>query len=98
MEKPQKKEAVEVLEQKFTIGNKLGLHARPAALLVQTSNRFASDISIQKGKQKVNGKSIMGVMMLAAGSGTTLTVRISGPDARKAMAAIMKLFQQNFHE
>ena len=98
MEKPVKKNIVEVLEQKFTISNKLGLHARPAALLVQTANQFQSDITIQKGKQKVNGKSIMGVMMLAAGLGSHVVVRISGPDARKAMQAIAKLFQQNFQE
>ena len=88
----------EVLEQKFTIQNKLGLHARPAALLVQTANRFQSEMTIQKGKQKVNGKSIMGVMMLAAGCGSVVTIRITGSDARKAMAAITKLFQQNFQE
>ena len=88
----------EVLEQKFEITNKLGLHARPAALLVQTISRFRSDVTIQKGKQKVNGRSIMGVMMLAAGPGSHLTVRISGPDARKLMLELMKLFEQGFGE
>ena len=98
MEKASKKDVVEVLEQKFTVSNQLGLHARPAALLVQTANRFQSEITIQKGKQKVNAKSIMGVMMLAAGVGSSVIIRISGPDARKAMQAIAKLFQQNFQE
>lgn len=97
-EKPVKKIPQELLEQKFTITNKLGLHARPAALLVQTSNKFQSEISLQKGKQKVNGKSIMGVMMLAAGPGSVIAVRITGSDARKAMQAIAKLFQENFQE
>ncbi len=92
------KESPEVLEQKFTINNKLGLHARPAALFVQTVSKFESDISIQKGKLKVNGKSIMGVMMLAAAQGSSVLVRISGHDARKAMMAISKLFQNNFNE
>ncbi len=98
MEKPIKKSAPEVLEQKFVIANKLGLHARPAALLVQTANRFQSEITIQKGKQKVNAKSIMGVMMLAAGLGSHVIVRMTGPDARKAMQAVAKLFQENFQE
>ncbi len=98
MEKQISKAVHEVLEQKFTVNNKLGLHARPAALLVQLTNRFQSDITIQKGKQKVNGKSIMGVMMLAAGVGSTVTVRIVGADARKAMTAIAKLFHDNFQE
>ena len=98
VEKPIRRHANEVLEQKFTINNTLGLHARPAALLVQTANKFQSEITLQKGKQKVNGKSIMGVMMLAAGLGSHIIVRISGADARKAMAAISKLFQENFQE
>lgn len=98
MDKPVRKAVREVLEQKFTVNNKLGLHARPAALLVQIANSFQSDITIQKGKQKVNGKSIMGVMMLAAGPGSIVTIQIAGPDARKAMIAIAKLFQQNFRE
>ena len=98
MDKPIRKGAVETLEQKFTINNKLGLHARPAALLVQTVNKFQSEVTFQKGKLKVNGKSIMGVMMLAAGQGSHVTVRISGPDARKAMMAIAKLFQESFNE
>jgi len=97
MEKDNKKSA-EVLKQKFTVGNKLGLHARPAALLVQTVNRFHSDVTIQKGKQKVNAKSIMGVMMLAAGVGTHVEVRVSGPDARKVMMEIAKLFESKFGE
>jgi len=86
------------LEKKIVIGNQLGLHARPAALLVETANRFQSEITIQKGKQKVNAKSIMGVLMLAAGPGSKVTVRIVGPDAEKALAAIEKLFEQNFGE
>ncbi len=98
MERHVAKSIHEVLEQKFTVNNKLGLHARPAALLVQLTNRFQSEVTIQKGKQKVNGKSIMGVMMLAAGAGSTVTIRIVGSDARKAMTAIAKLFHDNFQE
>lgn len=91
-------EADKVIEKKFTIGSKLGLHARPAALFVRTANRFRSEITVQKGKHKVNGKSIMGVMMLAAGPGSHITVRISGPDAEEAMEELERLFQQNFGE
>ena len=86
------------IEKKFLIHNQLGLHARPAALLVETANRFQSDITIQKGKQKVNAKSIMGILMLAAGPGSRITVRVVGPDAERAMAAIEKLISQNFGE
>ena len=91
-------EAEKGIEKKFVIRNKLGLHARPAALFVRTANRFQSEITIQKGKQKVNGKSIMGVMMLAAGPGSHITVHISGPDAQHAMAEIEKLIEHNFGE
>ena len=98
MDKLPQKPVQETLEQKFVVQNKLGLHARPAALIVQTANKFQSEITIQKGKQKINGKSIMGVMMLAAGEGTNVIIRIVGPDARKAMAAMAKLFQENFQE
>ena len=91
-------ESEKVIEKKFMIRSKLGLHARPAAMFVKTANRFQSDITIQKGKQKVNGKSIMGVMMLAAGPGSHITIRISGPDAARAMAEIEKLLNHNFGE
>ena len=91
-------DATKVLEKKLVIRNKLGLHARPAAMLVKTANRFKSEITIQKGQQKVNGKSIIGVMMLAAGPGTHLTIRISGPDAVRAMAEIEKLIDGSFRD
>ena len=87
-----------ILEKKLLIRNQLGLHARPAALLVETANRFQSEITIQKGKHKVNAKSIMGVLMLAAGPSSRVTIRIIGSDAEAAMAAIEKLIDQNFGE
>jgi phosphocarrier protein len=86
------------IEKKFVIQSKLGLHARPAALFVQTANRFRSDITLHKGKQKANGKSIMGVMMLAAGPGSRVTIRVSGSDAVRAMAELEKLLNYNFGE
>ena len=85
-------------EKKIVIKNKLGLHARPAALLVQTANRFKCEVEIAKGREKVNGKSIMGIMTLAAGSGTPLTIRTQGEDAEDALNEILKLISSNFGE
>lgn len=85
-------------DKKFVIKNKMGLHARPAALFVQTANRFQADVEVQKGKQRVDGKSIMGIMMLAAGVNTAITVRTSGPDAQQAMLEIERLIDSNFGE
>ena len=86
------------VKRKFEIKNKLGLHARPAALFVQTANRFKSEIEVVKGRQKVNGKSIMGIMTLAAGIGVTITVQAVGEDAASAVDAIAALFESNFGE
>jgi phosphocarrier protein len=80
------------------IQNRLGLHARPAALFVQTANHFKSEIEVQKGKNKVSGKSIMGIMTLAAGRGSQITIRANGPDASKAIAGLTKLIRNNFGE
>ncbi|MDD5217921.1 MAG: HPr family phosphocarrier protein [Candidatus Omnitrophica bacterium] len=85
-------------EKKFVIQNKLGLHARPAALFVQTANRFQCDVEVRKGRLKVNGKSIMGIMTLAAGVGTSIMVRTEGADAVKAMNEITKLISGDFGE
>ncbi len=86
------------LEKKFVIKNKLGLHARPAALFVQTANHFKCDVDVLKGKEKVNGKSIMGIMTLAAGAGAAITVRTTGEDAQMALDEIGKLITNNFGE
>ena len=75
-----------------------GLHARTAALLVKTANHFESEIQIDKDDAHVNGKSIMGVLMLAAAQGTVLTVTVEGSDATQAMAALEELFAAGFHE
>lgn len=74
-----------VIEKVIVIKNKQGLHARPAALFVQIANKFNSDITISKGRHKVNGKSIMGIMMLEAGSGSRVTMIASGDDAETAI-------------
>ena len=80
-----------IVEKVVTIKNKQGLHARPAALFVQIANKFTSEITIIKGRQKVNGKSIMGIMMLAAGAGSKITVIANGDDADKVMVELEKL-------
>ncbi len=87
-----------MIEKTFTINNKLGLHARPAALFVQTSNRFESDVEVTKDGETVNGKSIMGIMTLAAGMGSQIHVKITGADAKEAMEALEDLFDKNFGE
>ena len=80
-----------IVEKVVTIKNKQGLHARPAALFVQIANKFTSEITIAKGRQKINGKSIMGIMMLAAGAGSKVTIVANGDDADKAVVELEKL-------
>lgn len=80
------------------ITNKLGLHARAAAKLTQLAGRYNSDIFIARGAQRVNAKSIMGVMMLAAGMGVTVKVDAKGADAEQAMTEIQALFADKFGE
>ena len=81
-----------------TIVNKLGLHARPSAALTQTATRFRSDVWLSKGSRRVNGKSIMGVMMLAAARGATLVIEADGPDEDAALAALAALVASGFGE
>jgi len=78
-------------EKAIVIKNKQGLHARPAALFVQIANKFNCDITVSKGKQKVNGKSIMGIMMLEAGSGAKVTLAANGDDAEQAVKELESL-------
>lgn len=85
-------------EIKLTIKNKMGLHARPAALLVKTAARYKSDIFISRDSQVVNGKSIMGVMMLAAEKGAELLVSANGEDEEAALEAIRQVFENKFGE
>lgn len=82
----------------IVICNKLGLHARAAAKLTQIAGKFNSDIFIARGAQRVNAKSIMGVMMLAAGLGVTVKVDAAGDDAEQALVAIQALFDKKFGE
>ena len=80
------------------IRNKTGLHARPAAIFVQVANTFDSEIMVKKGKQKVNGKSIMGILMLAAGQGQEVVISAEGPDAQTAVAELEKILLSNDDE
>ena len=86
------------LEKTFVVVNALGLHARPAALVVQTANRFRSDVQFEKEGLQINAKSIMGVLTLAAGRGTPVLVSCEGDDAADALAAVGKLFESGFGE
>ncbi|MFQ6113222.1 MAG: HPr family phosphocarrier protein [bacterium] len=80
------------------IKNKLGLHARPAALFVQTAAKFKSDVFIERDNHEVNGKSIMGVMMLAAEMGSELIITVKGEDEKEAIQALTSLVNSKFNE
>lgn len=85
-------------EKMVTVRNSLGLHLRTAGVFAQTSSRFASNIYLQKGLMKVNAKSIMGIMMLAAGEGTELTITTDGTDEEEAIEELTALIESGFNE
>jgi phosphocarrier protein len=87
-----------MISREFTINNKLGLHARPSAQLTQVAGRFKSEVYIARDGRRVNAKSIMGVMMLAAGPGAIVTVDAEGPDEQAALEAIGALITSRFGE
>ena len=87
-----------MLQNDFIITNKLGLHARASALFVKTSNRFSSEIRLSRDGVEVNGKSIMGIMMLAASKGSTVTLTATGNDEVEAMHIIGELISNGFGE
>ena len=80
------------------VQNKLGIHARPAAMFVKIANRYESDIKVEKDGEEVNGKSIMGVMLLAASMGSKLKITAVGPDAQQAIEALVNLVVNKFGE
>src|ERR1700688_1537110 len=88
----------EKVEKDIPIINRLGLHARPAAMFVRIASRYRAEVWVSKEGEEVNGKSIMGLMMLAAGKGSTLHLRCEGPDADKALAELEELINPRFHE
>ncbi|HTL71731.1 MAG TPA: HPr family phosphocarrier protein [bacterium] len=84
--------------KELTVLNKAGIHARPAAMFVKTANRFGSDIFVEKDGEKINGKSIMGLMMLAAGPGSKVTLHVKGADAAAAIVELEALVKRKFDE
>ncbi len=86
------------ISRDMTIANKLGIHARPAALFVKVANRFKSEVMVEKDGDVVNGKSIMGLMMLAAGKGSTIKFIVTGADAPQMLAELEALFTRKFDE
>lgn len=87
-----------MISKEVTIKNRAGIHARPAALLVQTANEFESQIYFEKENNRINGKSIMGIITLGAGYGTALTISAEGSDEEEAVDAIIQLFENRFEE
>jgi phosphocarrier protein len=87
-----------MIEKEITITNRAGLHTRPAAALVKTAARYKSEFFIRKDEFEINGKSIIGVMTLAAEQGSKLKLRFDGPDEEEAAAAIIELFERGFDE
>ncbi|MBI1804190.1 MAG: HPr family phosphocarrier protein [Ignavibacteriae bacterium] len=87
-----------MIEREVTIKNRSGLHTRPAATLVKTASKYQSDFVIIKDDMEINGKSIIGVMTLAAEQGSKLLLRFDGPDKEAAAAAVIELFEHGFDE
>jgi phosphotransferase system HPr (HPr) family protein len=85
-------------EVKLKIKNKLGIHARPAMLFAQTANQFESDVYVTKDDLEVNGKSVLGLMMLVAPQGSEITIRCEGPDEEEAIKALTKIVEEGFGE
>ncbi len=86
------------LTKELIVQNKLGIHARPAAMFVKTASRYTCEIMVEKDGETVNGKSIMGLMMLAAGPGSKLTVHANGTDANAAVTELEALLKRKFDE
>lgn len=84
--------------REFTVTNKLGIHARPAAQFVKTASKFSCDIQVEKDDEQADGKSIMGLMMLAAGHGSVLIISAEGDDADAALDALGELIKRDFEE
>ncbi|MFW6134653.1 MAG: HPr family phosphocarrier protein [Elusimicrobiota bacterium] len=85
-------------EKNFTVKNKLGFHARAAAMLVENISKYSSDVTIVKNGREVDGKSIMGIMTLAAGQGANITVRAEGEDENEVLEKIEELIERKFDE
>lgn len=87
-----------MIQKEMTIQNRLGIHARPAALFAKTANLYRCDIRVEKDGLDVNGKSIMGIMMLAAAQGNVIQIRAEGPDEEEAIRALGRIVDDKFGE
>jgi phosphocarrier protein HPr len=87
-----------MIEKEVTVRNRAGVHTRPASMIVRTASKFASDFYIRKDGYEINGKSIIGVMTLAAEQGATLTLMFEGPDEQEAADAMSQIFEEGFGE
>ncbi len=87
-----------MITQKVVVKNKDGLHARPATLFVKVASKYQSEVTLSKNGREVNGKSIMGVMMLAAAKGSELILKVDGPDEEQALQSLVELFEKKFDE
>ncbi|OGR86813.1 MAG: phosphocarrier protein HPr [Elusimicrobia bacterium RIFCSPHIGHO2_02_FULL_57_9] len=87
-----------MVQREFSVTNRLGLHARPAALFVHEAGRFKSSIFVAKDGLEINGKSVMGLMLLAAECGAKIMIKADGPDEGQAIEALGKLFEKKFDE
>lgn len=87
-----------MVEKILTVKNRAGIHARPATLIAQMANKFTSEITLEKDSIVVNAKSIMGVITMAAGYNTTMTLKVDGPDESEAASAIENLFETKFDD
>ncbi len=90
--------AIQPLVKELVVQNKMGIHARPAAMIVRITNKFKSEVFVEKDEEQVNGKSIMGLMMLAAGKGSKVKFVVTGEDAPTMIAELEALFVRKFDE
>ncbi len=90
--------APKTLTKELLVQNKMGIHARPAAMIVRVTNKFKSEVYVEKDEEQVNGKSIMGLMMLAAAKGSTVKFVATGPDAEQMLTDLEALFARKFDE
>lgn len=100
MTSPETSDSNETLSKELVVQNKMGIHARPAAMIVRIANTYTGEVWVEKDDEQVNGKSIMGLMMLAAGKGSKLTIRTEGPapSAHSMLGELEALFERRFEE
>ncbi|MDX2185921.1 MAG: HPr family phosphocarrier protein [Opitutaceae bacterium] len=98
MDKNETASAAKQLTKELVVNNKMGIHARPAAMIVRITNKFKADVFVEKDDEQVNGKSIMGLMMLAAGKGSKVKFLATGEDAPQMLSELEQLFGRKFDE